>query len=285
MSGPVAAQTPWINAPRALGPGATVREVWHHRRFITYLGGRSMRKLYMRTRLGLIWIFVPALLPILIRVLVFGGFIGLQGSGIPYFLFLTIGTVPWTFFATALMWSIRGLEMNRGVLKHVYIPKVILPLASVTPALFFLLLNFAVLLLAVVFYWVKDGTPYITLGAHSVWSVVALLCVALLVLGFGFFLSPLAEAARDARFAMAQITSIWFLLTPVLYDASAVPPQHRLWLTLNPMASFIEAFKYGLLGTTVPDPTRFGIALAMTFSLFAGGLWFFLRRDDEDVED
>ena len=112
----------------------------------------------------------------------------------------------------------------------------------------------------------------------------ALVGVALLVLGFGFCLSPWAETARDARFVMAQVTTIWFLVTPILYDASAVPPQHHVWLMLNPMASFIEAFKYGLLGTTPPDPLRFVIALVLTSTAFTGGLWFFMSREDDEGE-
>ena len=275
----------WLNEPRAPGPVATAREVWRNRRFLKYLGVRVMRKLYARTVLGWLWLLILPLFPILIRVVVFGGLLGLTAEGIPYFLFVTVGTVSWAFFATALVWSTRGLELNRKVLKFVYVPRLILPLAALAPAAFELAIHLGVLALVVLFYWMRDGTPYIVIGMHSFWSLAALACILVLVLGIGLFTSVWGESARDARFAIAYFSTIWFLLTPILYPVSAIAPRYRAWLYANPMASFVEAFKYGLLRMEPPDPARFAVAVATSLALLAGGMLFFAGRDDQDVEE
>ena len=283
MSRPVTADTAtWVNGPRLPGPMATAREVWRHRRFLTHLGFRAIRKLYARTTLGWVWLLIRPLFPLLLRALIFGGLLGLMAEGVPYFLFLTVGTVSWNLFASALLWSTRGLELNRRVVSQVYVPRVILPIATTAPALFELALNLGVLVLAALFYWVKDGTPYVSIGLHTLWSVAAIVLTMMLVLGIGFFTSVWGERARDARFTAAQLLTIGLLVTPVLYPVSAVPVEYRGWLYANPMAAFVQAFKYGLLKLEAPDPVHFGIATTTTVTLLVGGLFFFSSKDESD---
>src|SRR5882672_7845194 len=143
----------WSNEPRRPGLIATAIEVWHYRRFVNFLGAKSFRKLYARTMLGWSWVFVTPLFPILLNLFVFGALIGVTSEGIPYFLFLMIGNLAWDFFSSALMWSTRGLEMHRKVIDRVYVPRVILPIATMTPAIFNFLINFVATVLVILYYW------------------------------------------------------------------------------------------------------------------------------------
>jgi lipopolysaccharide transport system permease protein len=271
---------PWSNEPKRPGPIATAMEVWQYRRFVNFLGAKSFRKLYARTILGWTWVLVAPLFPILMNLLIFGVLIGMTSEGIPYFLFLMVGNLAWEFFASALMWSTRGLEMHRKVIDQVYVPRVILPIATMTPAVFTFLLNVTVTMFVVIYYWVTDGTPYVSIGVNTLWSVASLLLIVSLVLGIGMFTSVWGETARDARFTMGNVVLIWFLMTPVLYPTSQVPVEYQKWLVLNPMASFVEAFKYGFFGTNPPDPLRFAIAAAIAVGLLAAGLMFFAWRSE-----
>lgn len=275
-----AAPTVWSIEPKRPGLIATAIELWQYRRFINFLGVKSFRKLYARTILGWSWVFITPLFPLLLNALVFGGLIGLKSEGIPYFLFLTIGTISWDLFSNALMWSTRGLEMHRKVLDRVYVPRVILPIATTTPAVFNFLISAAVTVVVVGYYWVKDGTPYLSLGGHTLWSVAAIAAIATFVLGIGMFTSVWGESARDTRLLLGPVTQLWFLATPVLYSTSQVPVEYQKWLALNPMASFVEAFKYGLFGTNPPDPVRFAIAVTFAVALLSVGLVFFSWRSE-----
>ena len=274
------ASATWTNEPKGQGPIAAAREVWDYRRFVSFLGAKSFRKLYARTMLGWSWVFIGPLFPILLNLFVFGGLIGMTSEGIPYFLFLTIGSISWNFFATALMWSTRGLEMHRKVIDRVYVPRVILPIATMTPAIFNFLINTAVTGAVLVYYWTTKGTTYLSLGVHTLWSVVALLMIYILVVGIAMFTSIWGETARDARFTLGNVIQLWFLATPVLYPTSQVPLKYQHWLTLNPMASFVEAFKYGFFETSPPDPFRFLLATVMAFALLTAGLAFFAWRGE-----
>lgn len=276
---PAADSPVWTNEPRRPGVISTSREVWQHRRFLKYLAARSMRKLYRRTALGIAWVFITPLFPIVVRVAIFGGLFGVNGDGVPYFLFFIIGNLCWDFFASALMWSTRGLEMNRSVLSRVYVPKIIMPIATMAPSIVDFLINLAVFIAAAAYYQAKDGTTHLALGAQTLWSVAALTCMLFLAIGIGLFTSIWGEKARDARFTMAQVLTFWFLLTPVLYPVTILSPQHMWWLLLNPMAAFVTAFKYGVIPSTPPDPYAFGLGVAMTLATVSFGLVFFARRE------
>jgi lipopolysaccharide transport system permease protein len=275
-----AAAATWSNEPKRQGPIAAAIEVWQYRRFVRFLGAKSFRKLYARTMLGWSWVLIGPLVPILLNLFVFGALIGMTSEGIPYFLFLTIGNLSWDFFQSALMWSTRGLEMHRKVMDRVYVPRVILPIATMTPAIFSILINSTVTAGVVAYYWIKDGTPYLAIGLNTLWSVAALAMIVTLVLGIGMFTSVWGETARDARFTLGNVLQLWFLATPVLYPTSQVPPQYQKWLLLNPMASFVEAFKYGFFKTNPPDLTRFLVAALMAIVLLTVGLLFFSWRGE-----
>ena len=88
-------------------PIATIGEVWRYRRLLGFIGDRALRKMYRRTVLGWLWLFINPLFPIALRAVIFGGLLGVGSDGIPYFLFLLAGTVVWDVFAASLMWGTR----------------------------------------------------------------------------------------------------------------------------------------------------------------------------------
>jgi lipopolysaccharide transport system permease protein len=104
--------------------------------------------------------------------------------------------------------------------------------------------------------------------------------ITTLVLGISMFTSVWGETARDARFTLGNVTTILFLFTPVLYPTSQVPLKYQKWLVLNPLASFVEAFKYGFFRTHPPDPVRFAVGAALSVVVLSGGLLFFARRSE-----
>lgn len=280
-----AARSDWAIEPRQKGPVSTVREMITHRRFMSFLAVRALRKMYARTALGWLWLFITPLFPVLLRAVVFGGLIGMTGEGIPYFLFLLVGSVVWNFFASGLMWGTRGLELHRGVLEHVYVPRVIMPLATMAPALLDLVLISGVLVATTVYYLSVDGQLYVQLGPRILWAAAALLLTTALAFGIGLFTSVWGEKARDARFTMNQVLTVWFLLTPILYPMSALSPAQQFWMRLNPMAAAVQTFKWSLLGIGDFDATGFAIATAVTLAILLSGLLFFSRLEMARADD
>jgi lipopolysaccharide transport system permease protein len=273
----------WEVTPRYPGALATIAEVWRYRKLLRFIGDRALRKVYRRTVLGWLWVFINPLFPIALRAVVFGGLLGVGSNGIPYFLFLVAGTVAWEVFAASLMWGTRSLEMHGDLSDQAYHPRAILPFGNMTPALLNVALKIGVLALAVIFYTARDNRLYVRADTSLLWALAALALALLFALAISFFTAIWGETARDIRFALGQLLSIWYLLTPVLYPLSQVPEEHRGWMLLNPLAIIVETFKWGLFGVGQFYPDAFMATALAVIVLLMLGLVYFSRTEARTI--
>ncbi len=275
----------WEVTGRHPGAGATVVDVWRHRWLLRYIGDRALRKVYRRTVLGWLWLFINPLFPLLLRVLVFGLLLGAGSDGLPYLLFLLTGTIVWDAFAASVVRGTRALEMNRDLTNLISYPRAILPFGNISPSLLDLGIKLAVFAAVIGFYAVRDGQTYLRDDIALLWAVAALGLAFLFALAISFFTSVWGETARDTRFALTQLTAVWYLLTPVVYPLSQVPEQYRSWMLLNPMAIITETFRWGLFGIGTFDPRLFGTTAAAVLLLLFGGLVYFTRIEARTIEE
>jgi lipopolysaccharide transport system permease protein len=274
----------WIVTPRQGGTAAMLREMWRYRGMLGFLGSRALRRIYRRTVLGWVWLLIIPLFPLTLQTLVFGGLLGVASDGVPYFLFLSSGTVIWGLFSSAALWGTRGLEMNRGLVEVVYLPRAMFPIGNMTPAFLDFGVKLIVLLLAVAGYFVADGHLYVRPGVPLLLALLSLVVVLVFAVGITLFTSVWGETTRDMRYAMTQLLPVWFLVTPVLYPLSSVPDGLRQWMRFNPVTPLVETFRWGTLGVGAFDPREFGFSIAVTAVLLACGLFYFARADASSAE-
>src|SRR5262245_43929651 len=84
-----------ISAGEDQGFLARAREVWQYRRILGFFSKKSVQSLYAKSRLGVIWLFIRALVPLGVASFVFGSVMNVPSAGVPYFLFFLIGQIPW----------------------------------------------------------------------------------------------------------------------------------------------------------------------------------------------
>jgi lipopolysaccharide transport system permease protein len=267
----------WVIEPRREGLPARFRDVWRYRRLMRFFASRSLQKLYANTVLGWAWIFIRPLVPLLVNTIVFAGLLRVGSHGVPYFLFLTTGNTIWEFFASAVTWGTRSLELNRGFMSKVYVPRLIMPVAAMAPSYLYLSINCAVLAGALIYYRVTTGVNYLAF-LNLGWAVAALVLTIMLALGISLWTSVLALQARDVRFTLGYVLGFWVFLTPVLYPLN-VPERWQWAISLNPMAAIVNAFKYGVLKIPVLNLEHLGIAALISGATICSGLWFFNRAD------
>ena len=274
----------WVIVPRRTGWEARLREVWRYRRLTKFFGSRALQKLYRRTKLGRAWLFIRPLFPLAVRTLIFGGLLGVGSEGVPYFLFLVAGTTPWELFASALMWGTRSLELNRSLIKQIYVPRLILPISQMTPAYLTFFIYMTVLTVAVIAFGIRDGRSYIVFGTGLIWAALAVVLTVIFAMGLAFWTSVPAMTARDVRFTLGFILGFWIFLTPILYPLSTVPEQWRVWVMLNPMAALVETFKWGLLGIGSLDLVSLMVAVVLIAVVNITGLMFFIRVEADAAD-
>lgn len=272
----------WLIEPRREGLGSRLRDVWRYRRLLRFFAAKSLEKLYRRTVLGWSWIFIRPLFPLAVNTIIFGGVLGVGSSGVPYFLFVTAGSAIWELFASAVTWGTRSLELNRGLMTRIYVPRLILPMATMTPAYVNFAIFLTVLALGIGYYRVTDGVLYFTpwnLG----WALAAFALASGLALGISLWTSVPALQARDVRFTLGYVLGFWVFLTPVLYPLN-VDPKYGWLMALNPMTPIVNAFKFGVFGIGTIGARDLVVSLVTTTVIFVSGLWFFGRAESDAAD-
>lgn len=274
----------WTIEPRTETAAFRVREVWRYRRMARFFARRAVERLYRRTILGRAWLLIRPLFPLVVKALIFGVLLSVPADGIPYFLFLVVGTASWELFVSCATWATRSLEFNRGLLTRVYVPRLILPVATMAPAFITFGIHLAVIAAAYGWYAVR-GTPAPFGGVGQLrWVVLGTLLAWLMALGLGLITSVAAASARDVRFTLAYVLEFWGFLTPVLYSTSAMPERWRWLFQLNPMTSVVEMFKYGMFGVGTVEPRGIASTLVTVVVLLSVGIWYFTRAESQAVD-
>jgi len=260
-----------VIAPSSAWQAFRLGEVWRYRELLYFLAWRDVKVRYKQAVLGVLWALIQPFVRVVVFSLVFGGLAGIDSGGVPYAVFVYAGLLPWMFFADAVSRSGQSLVAGATILRKAYIPRLVMPLASASAALFDYAISFAVLLGLLVYY----GLPWST----SLLLVLPLTLVTLLVaLGVGLFASALNAAYRDVQHVIPFLIQIWMFLTPVIYPATAVPLRFRWLILVNPLTGIISAYRAAILGGAVPW-NQLGVSLGIAIALLTAGLAFFRSMD------
>src|SRR5947207_13012674 len=110
-------------------------DLWAHRELLYFLTWRDVKVRYKQTLLGATWALLQPLLLMLIFSFVFGRLVGVKSEGVPYPLFAYVGLLPWTFFSNAVSNSSNSLITNPDLVNKVYVPRLLVPGATILAAL------------------------------------------------------------------------------------------------------------------------------------------------------
>lgn len=274
----------WVVEPRRAGGSARLEELWRYRRTFWFLANRSRKRMYQRMTLGVFWVFGRPLLPIVFATIIFGSLLKIPSDGLPYFLFFLTGMSSWMMFERGLMWVTRSLQMNRGLVKQVYFPRLLIPIAAVAPVVVEFGVYMGLLAGAFVYYRVTDGIWYLHVSWGLLVALFAQVVALVLVIGIGFFTALAQARHRDVRYGLRYFLRFWSYGTPLLYPMSQVPEQYQWLMYMNPMAAVVQTFKWGVLGVDkFPALPLLGAAM-LSVGIFAFGFWSFSRGETAAID-
>lgn len=255
------------------------REFAHYRHLVPYFGRLFIAKRYTRTFLGWIWLPLRPGANLAARILVFGGLLGVAtGTRAPYPLFFLVATSAWQLFSETAYWSMRSVELNRSVLRQVYVPRLVPIVAGVVPSVLEWLIYVGFVVLGVLWYLVRaPHTFYLDIGWRTLLLPAGLAFMVLLGLGVGLLASGMSARARDVRFTYSFLLSFLYFMTPVIYPMSTVPNHWRPIVELNPLTGAIEMVKDGLFATNSLSLAAALVTVVATLAIWIPGLWLFDR--------
>lgn len=241
---------------RQVGILTKLQELWNYRQLIRNMIARDLKARYKNSLLGYIWSLLNPLLTMLIFWVVFSV---LLRNSLPMFpVFLIVALLPWNFAMSAVSGGMRSIVDNSNLIKKVYFPREILPIATV-------LSNFANYLFALpMMFLVMAGVQWAYLGRLNFsWSFAFLPVIVIIqiifLIGLTLLLSTMAVFFRDTTHIVDIFLQLWIFLTPVFFSLEQIvsPNLARAVRWINPMASIIDFYRdilYGQAKNTIPVP-------------------------------
>lgn len=261
-----------------LGPIDSVRaataELYWSRHVIWHLFVRDFVAGFRQKLLGYLWIVLAPLLGIASFVFMqWTGILNPGNTGIPYPVFVFIGTTIWGLLISSLTIVAGGLVANADLVIRTNIPKIGLAVAGLASLCYSMLVNFFVLGVLLLIYGVVPS-PWILIYP------LAVLPIVLLGVGFGLILAVIGAVARDITSMFATAFNLLMYVTPVVYTAEFSNPVLRTIVNWNPLTHLVDAPRSLLVSGQIRDPAAF--AAACVFALLV--LWlgvhaFYLIKD------
>ncbi|MGB7539361.1 MAG: ABC transporter permease [Anaerolineales bacterium] len=250
-----------------------LREVWAYRELLFFLTWRDIKVRYKQTVLGASWAIIQPFMTMVVFSLFFGGLAKIPSEGVPYPIFSFAAVVPWTFFANSVTTSSNSLVGSAALIKKVFFPRLVVPIASVLGNVVDFLLAFAVLILMMLYFQIWPT-------AAMLWILLFTLLAFVTALGVGLWLSALNVEYRDIRYAVTFLISLWQFASPVAYSSSLIENNTlRTLYGLNPMVGVIEGFRWALLGIGSAPGPMLGISAAVSVVLLITGAFYFRRME------
>lgn len=232
---------------------------------------------YRGGALGFLWSLVNPLLLLAVYAVVFRFVFAPRADVRPYALFLFGGVLAWGFVSSSLVDASETFRNNGPLLRKTTVFPEVFPAVAVGARLAHLLLALPILLAATVWAGargsVRIGWPLVELPA-------VLLLLVLAVFGIALAVASLSVPFADVRDLTANLLTLAFFVTPVLYPVESVPERFRILLRVNPFSAFLAAIHDTVFfSRPVPGTDWLWMAGTAAVSLGVGGAIFVRLRD------
>lgn len=229
---------------------------------------------YRRTALGFLWTLINPLLMISIMAVVFSAL--LKQDLTTFALTLFAGMIPWNFLNSVVTQSCTAFINNEGLIKKVYLPKIIFPSSIVAALLFDSLLSFIVLFFVI-----------IALGGTFTWALLFLPFSFILLFFFAFGLALVMSVAtvffRDLRHVIVLMMQALFFISPILYKPEALGGLAANLVSINPVTPFIALFRIPLVNGIIPPVNIILQATGIAVVSMAVGVFIFIREEKKII--
>lgn len=250
-----------------------LREVIAYRELLATFVWRDIKVRYKQTILGVAWAIFQPFTSMVIFSIFFGGFAKIPSDGIPYPIFVFSGLIFWNYFSIALTSCSNVLIENENIIKKIYFPRIILPLASVSTPVIDFFVSWIILMSMMIYFNFSAPITVVFL------IPILLFLTILTTLGIGTLLAAVNARFRDVRYILPFFIQLVLFLTPVIYPVTIVPDSLRWLLFINPMTAVIETARASLFQEMFPNIFNIMISVFSSLCFLLSGLIHFKRTE------
>ena len=272
----------------------SLREIWRYRPLILELVRRDLKLRYKNSLGGIAWSLINPLMQVAVITIVMKFILPQPIES--YSAYLLGVLFAWNLIAVSISDGCISVLQNAMLVRKIYFPRAILPLATLLGNLFHFSISFV---FTIVYFFYLGAYPQ-HLQFNFLWVIPTIFFMAALCLGLSYILSYLNGFYEDIRFIVTALTSLFFYALPILYPIEQVRARgyYEVFM-LNPVAALLVMYQRSLLGA--PDvkasPTEslppvlipdilpyFGLAGIVSVATLVLGFFLFERYKWEMVE-
>lgn len=229
---------------------------------------RDLKLKYRRSVLGYLWSLLNPLLMMTVMTVIFSYMFRYE---IPYYpMYLICAQTLFSFFNESTNAAMYSVIQNGQLIRKIYIPKYIFPIAKVTSCYVTMSFSLVSILIVILF----TGVP-IKPTVLLFWLPLLLLFV--FSCGIGLILSALAVQFRDITHLYSVLLTAWMYFTPIFYPISVLPDAVASIVKLNPLYIYITLFRELLLYGQIPEMSMWLVGIAISGLVLCLGLWVFKK--------
>ncbi|MFG6476096.1 ABC transporter permease [Microbacterium sp. P06] len=260
----------------------SLQSIASRRQLLGLLIRRDIKARYKDSVLGLLWTLINPIVQLTVYYIVMGQFLG-AARGIDNFaIYIFSGLTIYGLFSETLSGSTASIVANAGLVKKVYVPREIFPLATVGSALFTFAVQLGVLVLACI---ILGAAPF-------TWSIFyfipSLVIVVVYGTALGLLLSALNVYLRDVQYLTQVLLMLAMWASPIVYGWTMVNSvftqfSFPAWLlqvyTNNPVTLAVLGFHKAFWIDGTPADYPEGLAVRMVVAILIGVvlIWVFQR--------
>ena len=192
-----------------------IKELYAYREMIFSLVKRDLKGRYKGSVLGFLWTFLNPLFQLVVYTMVFSV---IMKTGIKdYYLYLFVALIPWIFFSTCLTGGSNCILAQQDMVKKIYFPREVLPVAYVTSQFVNMLLSFLVIFAVLV------SVNY-TLNLQAILYLPLIMAIEyILSLGLTMLMGALTVYLRDLEYILGILAMANYGFTKYRFHSYPFP--------------------------------------------------------------
>ncbi len=249
------------------------REIVKYRDLLFMLTLRDIKIRYKQAAMGFLWAIFMPVIAVLAGILIKTAMSIVSNKPMNLFSVASVSVkmLPWTFFVSAIRFSVQSLVGNRDLVTKIYFPKEVLPLASIFACMFDFFIAAVTLILILIIARIGSSI-------YLLYAPLLLIFLFLLTIGLGLFLASANLFYRDVKYVVETILMFGIFFTPVFYEASMFGKWKSL-LLLNHVGSILEAINSVVVLHKTPDILWVSYAGIFSVVIFLTGFAVFHKKE------
>ena len=250
-----------------------LKKLWSYRNLIITFAKRDLKIKYAQTYFGIFWVLLQPIPSVVVFSFFFGNLIHVNTGVLPYPIFALIGLIGWTYFTNLTSGIGNSLIESQYILKKIYFPKLILPIAKALTGAVDFMIAFFLIIVAMALFKVVPSYNIVFFPLFFLFNILTGVSV-------GIWISALTFRFRDLQHVAPFVINFGIWLTPVFYPTTLLPQSLHYIMYFNPMAMVIAGYRFSLAGDTVPD-YHLLISIVPVLIILLSGLLYFRKVEDE----